>query len=136
MSAQTQVRTGPITRAEWERVVARHDLHRIRTGWRRRNARYQTTHGEAKLVFELPVGKRRVPIVRTTAVLEISAKGVAVRSHQPIPTGTGVGIELNLEGVPVILVGNVVHSTLSVGGYQVGIELRFPGDDPNRAPRR
>lgn len=130
MSLHTRTLSGPITREEWRRIVVRHNQYRVKTGWQRLTERYVVKQGYAKLVFELPAGRRKVPIVRTVPVLDLSDGGIAVKSHRTIPEKTGVGIELNLDGTPLILVGKVARSTLIVGGYQVGIELTFEGDLP------
>ena len=82
--------------------------------------------GTAKLVFTMPGGTRTLPVVLTAPILDISDGGLAVKTESVIIQKTGVGLDVNLEGRRMLLMGSVARCTSTIGGYEIGIELVFP----------
>ncbi len=126
MITETEAPSGPITREQWAVVVSRNNDTPVRAHRRRQHERFCPAIGTVKLVFTLPVGTRLVPVVRTLPILDISEGGLAVKSETVVPLRTGVGLDVNLEGQPLLLMGKVARCTSTIGGYQIGIELIFP----------
>ncbi len=69
------------------------------------------------------------------ALLEASTTGLTCRSRIAIPMDTQVAIELYIGDEVFRLAGTVVHSTGTVGGFKIGIELTFPPEDRPPASR-
>ncbi len=126
MITKSETNSGPITREQWAGVVSRNNCTRVRPHGRRQHERFRPPMGSAKLVFTLSTGARTVPVVRTLPILDISEGGLAVKSETMVPLRTGVGLEVNLEGQPLLMMGQVARCTGTIGGYQIGIELIFP----------
>ncbi len=65
-------------------------------------------------------------------LMNASASGVLIRQRQQTAPGTLVVISIPLDAELLLLAGEVVHCTQTVGGYKIGIELRFAdeGDQP------
>ncbi len=125
MITETEATSGPITREHWAGVVSRNNCKPVRPHGRREHERFCPAMGTVKLVFTLPKGTGVVPVVRTLPILDISAGGLAVKSETMVPLRTGVGLDVNLEGQPLLMMGKVARCTSTIGGYQIGIELVF-----------
>jgi hypothetical protein len=88
---------------------------------RRTQQRYVVS-GEIMLSYEVGGEKYN----RSFPVLNISSRGLGVKGHDSIPEGTKVVIRVTVHDKPVVLLGRVVHSTIVLGGYHIGIDLCFP----------
>ena len=130
MITESNTNSGPITQEQWIEIVARNSAKPVRTHVAREHTRYWPQSGIAKLVFTLPFGTQTVPVVRTCPILDISNGGLAVKSEQVVPVRTGLGMDVDLEGEPLLMMGTVARCTSTVGGYQIGIELVFPSQSP------
>ena len=126
MITKAEANSGPITREQWAGVVARNKCKPVRPHGRRQHERFCPAMGTVKLVFTLPNGPRSVPVVRTVPILDISEGGLAVKSDTMVPLRTGVGLDVDLEEQPLLMMGKVARCTSTIGGYQIGIELVFP----------
>lgn len=124
-----------ISREEWAKIVAEYGQP-TEPEHRRRHPRHPLV-GAAKLTFTVEVDGQPATKVHHCAVLQISAEGLTLRSHNPLAVHAVAAIELPLEVRNVGLEGRVVHCTQTVGAYKVGIELRFrePGAGKPREPR-
>ena len=134
MIAETKTSSGPITREQWVEVVDRNSARAVRPHHRRKHERFSPAMGTAKLVFTMPGGMQSVPVVLSAPILDISAGGLAVKSESVILQKTGVGLDVNLEGCSMLLMGLVARCTSTIGGYEIGIELVFPRAGDARAP--
>ena len=130
MITESNTNTGPITREQWLEIVARNSVTPVRPHAAREHTRFWPQTGIAKLVFTIPCGTQTVPVVRTCLILDISNGGLAVKSEQMVPVRTGVGMDVDMEGEPLLLMGTVARCTSTVGGYQIGIKLVFPSRAP------
>lgn len=108
------------TQQHWLEVVARHDQLRD-PGHRRSEPRRVAPIGTVRLAFE----DAGCPLVHSGKVLNVSGAGVMVSARHEIPAGTMMMMQMVLDGEAYLLVGRVVHSTQTVGGFKVGIELEF-----------
>lgn len=110
----------PLVREDWERIVIRYATVIAAPPVKRRHPRYDTT-GRAKLS---KAGSQAV-LVETCALLQVSAEGLTLRSHDEIPLHELLAIEVRLTDRAVLLHGRVVHCTGTVGGYKLGVLLTF-----------
>lgn len=62
---------------------------------------------------------------RRLTSLNVSASGLTAKGSMPIPMDAEVLLELNPEGTPFFIRGQIVHCTQTVGGYKIGIDLKF-----------
>jgi hypothetical protein len=134
MIAETGTSSGPITRGQWIEAVARNSARAIRPHHRRKHNRFFPPMGTAKLVFTMPGGAKTLPVVLTAPILDISDGGLAVKTESMIIQKTGVGLDVNLEGRQMFLMGSVARCTSTIGGYEIGIELVFPRADAAGKP--
>ena len=116
----------PITREDWLRILTIRVVPEAERLRKRRNRRYEVPDGLVKLVFTLETGVSRVAVVRTAGLLQISKGGLMVKSHKPIPLGTGVAMDVNLGDHAFTILGRVKHCTGTLGGFKVGIRVQFP----------
>jgi hypothetical protein len=59
------------------------------------------------------------------ALLNASQEGLTTKGQTPITLNTEVVLELNPEGTPFAVRGRIAHCTETLGGFKIGIELRF-----------
>lgn len=89
--------------------------------YRRECSRRSLVFDDVKLAFE-ELGR---PVVRGGKLLNASPSGVMIRQYKEIQACTLVMLSVALDEETLVLAGEVMHSTQTVGGYKVGIELRF-----------
>jgi hypothetical protein len=65
------------------------------------------------------------------AILDVSTGGVEAVTKEDIPLHADVRIEMAPEGTPFAVLGRIVHSTPTLGGYRLGIELSFADEGKN-----
>lgn len=123
--ASQTVELRPITRDDWEQIVARHAMNEEEPPIRRGDRRHAVDYGTAKLVFMQDTLGRLRTIVRTTPLLQISREGMMVKSHADVPVDAVVGLRVELGEDSFALLGRVVHSTQTLAGYKVGLQLAF-----------
>ena len=58
-------------------------------------------------------------------LLNASQEGLTTKGQTPITLNTEVVLELNPEGTPFAVRGRIAHCTETLGGFKIGIELRF-----------
>lgn len=118
----------PLTREDWAALVEslKRSCVEAEANWRRGESRYGGDLGSVKLVFQETVAGAPRMVVRTAPILDLSCAGVGVKSHRPIAVGTGVAMQVAVDGVPHTLIGRVRHATPTVGGTRIGIELSPP----------
>ncbi|MBX3394545.1 MAG: PilZ domain-containing protein [Phycisphaerae bacterium] len=62
---------------------------------------------------------------RRLGVVNLSNSGIMLKGETDIEIGTPVLIELNPDGKPFHVVGEVRHCTQTLGGYKIGVRLKF-----------
>ncbi len=63
-------------------------------------------------------------------LLNASADGVMVLTREEVPADISAVMAFNSDDeIEYVLAGDVVHCTSTIGGYKVGIRLRFPIED-------
>ena len=110
-----------VAHGRWLEIVSRYVSPETEPPVRRKYRRYGMV-GVAQLSYQ----EDARPLTCTLSVLQISAEGLMLRSHKALPVGTPVQMEVTLEDEPLPLVGWVRHTTQTVGGYKIGVELQFP----------
>ncbi len=118
----------PWTREQWARVLHRLDLIPTDEDFRRRQPRYGVVWGEVQIEFHPHNDPSQPPIRRSAPIYDISLDGLMARCLKPIEPRTQVLLHIEIDQQQVTLRGVVRHSTQTIGGYRVGIELRF--DEP------
>ena len=118
MDAQTIPQT--LTRNEWCDIVANIVKPETEPPIRRSCRRY-TMDGEARGTWR--DAKRAYK--RTWRVLEISTGGLTLKSYDAVPIDTDIELVVNLNGIPFALRGRIMHSTQTLGGYKLGVQLLF-----------
>jgi len=109
------------TRQRWREVLSQYaDVEQC--GQRRNNERYYIALGSVKLAFE----EDGAPVERTGRVLNASDGGLMIKQYQDVPSDTQLQIEATIGEESFALAGRVAHCTQTVGGFKVGIELKFP----------
>lgn len=117
----------PMTRSRWERVLAEFEAAAAvepEQDWRRVHQRVNVEYGMVRLVFVGPDSPE--PIARTMRILEVSSGGLTLKGHASLRDGTAVTMHMELEEGMFVIQGRVIHATLTVGGYKVGVAVRFP----------
>lgn len=120
MQASSALQDEPVGYDEWQRVIARNVSAELEPRVRRRHRRY-AVKGEVKATYSLD-GKS---YKRTWRLLEVSATGLTVKSHEPLPGDVFFLMYVDMDGDPVCLRGEAVHSTQTLGGFKTGIRLQF-----------
>jgi len=124
MSTTQQTKPQAIKRDRWMEIVARHALPLREPRFKRQHHRYHTL-GSASVAFTLLRGAREVPVVHSCRVTQVSAEGLTLRSQARIPLRAQVAIELRLGKPPLLVFGQVIHCTQTVGAFKVGVALLF-----------
>ncbi len=113
------------TRQQWEQALHRLELIPTDEDFRRRAPRYGVVYGEVQIEFH-PNNDPAQPVVRRSApIYDISVGGLMARCLKPIEPQTHVLLHIDIGDQRVVLRGVVRHSTQTIGGYRVGIELLF-----------
>ncbi|MFQ5806250.1 MAG: hypothetical protein ACE5I3_07365 [Phycisphaerae bacterium] len=111
-----------LARDRWLEILSRCVSPEVEPPIRRKSRRYGLRFGVVRLHYK----EDGTPRTLTASLLQVSADGLMARSHTPIPLSIPVWIEVTLEDDTFALLGQVAHSTQTVGGYKIGIHLRFP----------
>jgi hypothetical protein len=122
MNRDPTVQPKSLTEAEWLEALARCVTPEVEPPVRRDHRRYGVDFGLARLSYT----RDGVPLTRTAPLLQISAEGLMVQIQEPIRVYTPLRLEVILGDETFALTGQVAHSTQTVGGYKVGIQLLFP----------
>lgn len=105
---------------EWCTLLSQSVTPAIEMNIKRRYRRYNVS-GDARGEIDCD-GER---LKRSWPLLEVSAKGLTLKSHEPLPAGSIATLEVNFDGHWHPLRGTVVHSTETLGGYKLGLKLIF-----------
>lgn len=128
MSAKLEDNFRPVTHEEWLRFIEHVDCPETmkdRELVRRRHPRYSLKDVYAKLVFTLQINLGKVNKVWPASVLDLSAEGAMLKTQEEIPASTSVALQIGVGETILVLVGEIMHSTFTVGGYKNGVKLRF-----------
>ena len=118
--SNAETETSFISGAYWKRFLKRTVAPEHKSDIQRAEPRYPLS-GETKVSFE----DADETSVRRLALLNGSQDGLTTKGQTPIALDTQVVLEMNPEGTPFTIHGRIIHCTETVGGYKIGIELRF-----------
>jgi hypothetical protein len=118
--ADVETRLETPTRQRWREVLSAY-AGPEEPGRRRTDERYYIALGSVKLAFE----QDGAPVERTGRVLNASEGGLMIKQYEGIPPETLLQIEATIGEESFALAGRVAHCTQTVGGFKVGIELKF-----------
>ncbi len=120
----------PLTRDQWQELLTGSlPGSELEPPVRRRCRRYGVNLGTWRLVY---LRETRPAELRVT-LLNAALDGLMTRSREELPERVSVVLVLTTaDDVEHRLLGEVVHCTGTVGGYKVGIRLRFA--EPARIP--
>ena len=111
------------SRSKWQEIIASccsDETDEYRRGDERRPA----SSAAVRLAFH----SNGRPVQQTSRILNVSPSGLMIRHNQRLDSGTSMVLQADLHGEAILLHGRVVHCTSTVGGYKIGIELRFADD--------
>lgn len=117
-NAETETRF--ISKAYWKRFLQRTVAPEPKSDTQRSTPRYPLP-GDIKVTFE-NAGETSV---RRLGLLNASEDGLTTKGQTQIPPDTEIVVELNPEGTPFAVRGRIAHCTETLGGFKIGIELRF-----------
>ncbi len=127
MPTENQAGTQILTRDQWLKVLSQHRA----SGWpsrhplsRRKEPRYPT-RAFATLTTASVDGCEENTICVRCPVLDASSESLTIRTHQTIPLGAVLSIELHIGDKRLRLSGKVIHSTGFPGSVRVGIALEL-----------
>jgi hypothetical protein len=114
----------PLSRAAWQSLLARCvGEPQMEPLVRRRARRYAVNLGACRALYQ---GDRK-PVELHVKLLNASQSGVMVMSRAKVPANIPVLLAFTPDiGEEYLLAGEIVHCTDTIGGYKVGIRLRFP----------
>jgi hypothetical protein len=120
VSQPTQLRC--LTREQWVRFVSRQIPPDANPPTRRSTQRRRLEYGIARLSYK-QAGRS---ISYVTTLLEISVTGLMIKTRRLVPGETELRVQMLVEEAPLAVVGTVIHSTQTVGGFKTGVRLMFP----------
>jgi len=110
-----------LTFREWSKILSKTVSAAIESNVKRRFRRYAVS-GETRGEYQYDDQQFK----RSWPLLEVSAHGLTLKSHEELPSGAMLKIQVNFDGNWYPLRGRIVHSTCCLGGFKVGIKLIFP----------
>ena len=108
----------------WQQIISRFPPDET-PRHRRKHGRRGGSLGPVELAFE----QGGEAVTRTGTLLNVSPEGVMIKQQDKIEPGTTVVMKAIPWEEMVVLKGRVIHCTETVGGFKVGIELRFADDE-------
>jgi len=111
-----------LTREQWVRFVSRQIPPDTNPPTRRSTQRRRLEYGIARLSYK----QEGRLISYVTTLLEISVTGLMVKTRRLVPGETELRVEMLVAEAPLAVVGMVIHSTQTVGGFKTGLRLTFP----------
>ena len=126
MTPATDAQVPLATEEFWREFVAHRVEVKFRKEYRRRNVRY-ITMGDARAFFERD-GRQ---ISTGVDLMELSGKGMGIRAPSHIPPETTLHIVFNDVDPAFAIRGRVMHSTGTLGGHKIGIEILFAEPSSN-----
>ena len=115
----------PMTHDRWLQIVEQSGMPKPEPRIRRQFARYRT-YAAITLILKSAHGNEKTPRRLTCSILDTTAAGLSLISHEKISPRTHVNLEWHEGDALLSLSGSVVHCTGSVNSFKVGIELEFP----------
>jgi hypothetical protein len=122
MQTHSNEQSSAMTRDQWLALLSAHVDPEMEILHNRKQARYAPDFGTATLTFE----DESRPVSITGRLLDISASGFMTKLHRKIDCYTAIWAELIVGEDHASVVGYVVHSTPTVGGFKLGVALQFP----------
>ncbi len=110
----------PMRRDDWLKLLAGLVGSEFEPPVRRRTRRYPLKVAGCRLLHHNKHG--RATATRAW-LMQVSAGGVMILCEAEVPRGAPVLLECPLPRGPIVLTGQVVHCTSTVGGNKIGIQL-------------
>ena len=111
-----------MTRLEWIELLSRNVNPESENLRYRKQARYAPDFGMATLTLE----EEGRAVTVSGRLLNISAKGFMAKIHRRVDPYTALWAELVVGDETATVIGYVKHATSTVGGYKLGVALKFP----------
>lgn len=123
MDTSTRIRLAPASRSAWRELLARQvPTPELEPPVRRRARRHAIHLGACSVLYR----KDHRPIELRVKLMNASPDGVMVLSREAVPEDIAAVVAFSGDrDTEYVLVGDVVHCTSTVGGYKIGIRLRF-----------
>ncbi|MBU0596180.1 PilZ domain-containing protein [Candidatus Bipolaricaulota bacterium] len=117
------------TRDYWRRYLKRAVTLQESRDARRSSKRYPLSiSGEITFKAEHRIKRGSI------AILDVSAGGVEGLTKEDVPLQADIRIDMAPEGTVFAVLGRVVHSSPTLGGYKLGIELSFADQGDHHRP--
>ncbi len=116
--SSTQTNANVVTQRYWLQFLDRAVGAMPKSDLKRETPRFPL-QGEVQLWIENETEKRWL------SLMNVSREGITARGNTEIQLGTRVILEMNPEGSPITLRGEVVHCTGTLGGFKIGVRLEF-----------
>lgn len=110
----------PITAEEWRDVLVRKVAPEFEPHLRREYRRYPV---QGEVIAHYTYDERTFK--RTWPLLEISLGGITAKAYHEIPADINAMLEVRIDGDTYPVAGRVRHCTSTLGGFKIGIQLRF-----------
>jgi hypothetical protein len=125
MQPMSGIKTAPLSRKAWMALLARGiRTPQVEPPVRRRSRRYAAALGTAWRIL-CRKGHKNVELRAT--LMNASAEGVMLVCRTEVPAYVPVFIAFtSVAEEECALAGEVRHCTSTIGGYKVGVRLRFP----------
>jgi hypothetical protein len=122
MSGQAGDGPQTITHEQWLQIVSQCDEADEGMGVKREDTR---RHASVIATVRMPdnegVGRRFL-----ADLIQVSENGCMLKTNRELERGTQLAIECCFDDETVVLLeGQVVHSTTTVGGFKTGVQLSF-----------
>ena len=108
------------TLTRWREILTKH-TEPLRPDYRRENER----HYIESATVNLSLLEGDPSDIRPGRLLNASSSGLMIKQFDDLPVDTPTRIDLTIGEDSVTLIGRVVHSTQTLGGYKIGIQLEF-----------
>ena len=115
--------TTALSQEAWRVLLSQHIVvPEVEPPVRRLQRRYCLLWGSWRLHYHGPGGE---PVEASTLLLNAALAGVMVRSRRELPLNLAVVLTFCADDQECALPGVVAHCTETVGGFKLGIRLRF-----------
>ena len=117
----TQTRTHiPTLHCRWVELISTLGEPEVEPKFRRTHRRYPC-NGEIKVRFATDEGMKQ----RTWSLIQVSSEGITAIAPEEVPDRFRIDIEWHREDEIIMLSGRIVHCTQTIGGYKIGVKLKF-----------
>jgi hypothetical protein len=123
MRAATDTAKYFLSAEDWREVIRSLVAAELEPLRRRRQRRYHVYTGEVRITYNDPLDERAC--TRTAGLLNVSTGGMMVKTYSPMPENIPAELEVTVGEFHFFAHARLRHSSSTLGGYKVGIELLF-----------